>query len=76
MTNQPTKWAVDDATEPYDNDVHATFGAAPLSDTIDATLTDTVGTLAEKAYGHNSQGNREKIMRANGNLKGSIRVPR
>lgn len=50
--------------------------ATPTADTMEVFPDDTLATLAARAYGANTPGNRARIRRANASLEGTINVPR
>jgi len=55
---------------------YRTGGVAPRADSIETFPGDTLATITKRAYGANTQENRERIRNANANLEGTIRVPR
>lgn len=51
-------------------------GTTPKADTLDVYPGETLGEITLRAYGANTQNNRDKLMRANAKLEGQINVPR
>ncbi|QOI67166.1 hypothetical protein SEA_LUZDEMUNDO_22 [Microbacterium phage LuzDeMundo] len=61
----------------FDQDVSfGVDGAARRADTFDANENESLASITERAYGVNTPEFRERIERANANLKGTINVPR
>ncbi len=50
--------------------------AAPRSSVVVTGAGDTLASVTERAYGHNSRAAQARILAANGNLDGSVIAPR
>lgn len=76
MISQPVFRSGDSPVFDSDYRENHVQGAVGRRDTIEANIGESLASLTERAYGVNTPYYRERIMSANGNLKGTVYVPR